>query len=394
MRSFLLVLFLSLLSALPAAAQDVWVTIVEPKDGDFAIGELDVVVEVVSRADIAEIEFQLDGRPIGTLSMEPYRMPVDLGESNVPHHFSVVVIDVEGNRASHSVNTVPIPISGDYEVELQQLYVSVIRGGERVLDIGQEHFTVNDEGVTQELVTFARGDIPFTAVLLIDASASMFGEKIKSAVAGAASFIHGMKELDQAQVMVFSDQLLSTTPITDAKQVLTAGLSSTEARGGTALQDHIFVALELLAQRQGRRVLILLSDGVDTHSVVSMPQVFEVARKSNVLVYWIRISGGGDGHVPGGGMNMTSAWKDGAQYHEQRELLTQVVDESGGRILEVGAPKEIRPVFIDILKELREQYVLGFYPEDRQNDGRWHKIRVGVAGEDVEVRAPRGYVDH
>lgn len=394
MRSFCLVLGLSLLAALPVGAQDIWVTIVEPRDGDFVIGELDIVVEVVSRADIVEIEFQLDGRPIGTLSMEPYRMPVDLGEKNVPHHFSVVAVDVDGNRASHSVNTRPMPISADYEVELQQLYVSVTRGGERVLDVDQEQFTVNDEGIPQDLVTFARGDIPFTAVLLIDASASMFGKKIESAVAGAASFIHGMKELDQAQVMVFSDQLLSATPITDARQVLTAGLSSTEARGGTALQDHLFVALELIAQRQGRRVLILLSDGVDTHSVVSMPHVFEVARKSNVLVYWIRISAGNDGRVPDGGVNMTSAWKDAVQYHEQLDLLTQVVDESGGRILEVGAPDEIRPVFIDILKELREQYVLGFYPNDRQNDGRWHKIRVDVVADGVDVRAPRGYVDH
>jgi len=394
LRSFCLILGLSLLASSPAGSQDIWVTIVEPQNGDFVIGELDVVVEAVSRADIAEIEFQVDGRPIGTLSMEPYRMHVDLGENNVPHHFSVVALDVEGNEASHSVTTQPIPISGDYEVELQQLYVSVTRGGERVLDIEGERFTVIDEGEPQELVTFARGDLPFTAVLLIDASASMFGEKIESAVAGASSFVHGMKALDQAQVMVFSDQLLSITAITDAKEVLTAGLSSTEARGGTAMQDHLFVALELIAQRQGRRVMILLSDGVDTHSVVGMPHVFDVARKSNALIYWIRISDGGNGQGPDGGVNMTSAWRDSVQYHEQFGLLTQIVDESGGRILEVGAPDEISPVFISILRELREQYVLGYYPNNRQNDGRWHKVRVGVEGKDVEVRAPRGYVDH
>jgi len=394
LRSFCLILGLSLLAVSPASSQDIWVTIVEPRDGDFVIGELDIVVEAVSRADISEIEFQVDGRPIGTLSMEPYRMHVDLGEKNVPHHFSVVALDVEGNEASHSVTTQPIPISGDYEVELQQLYVSVTRGGGRVLDIERERFTVIDEGEPQDLVTFARGDLPFTAVLLIDASASMFGEKIESAVAGASSFVHGMKELDQAQVMVFSDQLLSSTAITDAKEVLTAGLSSTEARGGTAMQDHLFVALELIAQRQGRRVMILLSDGVDTHSVVGMPHVFDVARKSNALVYWIRISDGSSGHGPNGGVNMTSAWRDSAQYHEQLDLLTQIVDESGGRIFEVGAPDQIPPVFIDILRELREQYVLGYYPNNRQNDGRWHKVRVGVEGEDVGVRAPRGYVDH
>jgi Ca-activated chloride channel family protein len=389
-----LLLCLPLLTPLPATGQDIWVTIVAPQEGDSVIGELEIVVEAVSRADIAEIEFQVDGRPIGTLSMEPFRMNVDLGERNVPHRFSVVALDVEGNRASHSVTTQPFPITGNFEVELQQIYVSVTRAGERVLDVEQGEFTVNDEGIPQELVTFARGDIPFTAVLLIDASASMFGEKIESAIAGAASFIHGMKELDQGQVMVFSDQLLSTTALTDAKEVLTAGLSSTEARGGTALQDHLFVALELIAQRQGRRVMILLSDGVDTHSVVRMPHVFDVARKSNALIYWIRISDSKKGHIPDGEVNMTSAWKDSVQYREQLDLLTQIVDQSGGRILEVGAPDGIPPVFIDILTELREQYVLGFYPNNRQNDGRWHKVRVEVAGEDVEVRAPKGYIDH
>jgi Ca-activated chloride channel family protein len=387
-------LFGYLFLGFPAGAQEIWVTIVEPKDGDFAIGDVEVVAEVVSLADIAEIEFRLDGNPIGTLSMEPFRMPVDLGDENLPHRFSVVAIDVDGNQATHAVTTQPLPISGDFEVELQQLYVSVTREGQRVLDIEREQFTVNDEGSPQELVTFARGDIPFTAVLLIDASASMFGEKIESAVEGAASFIYGMKELDQAQVMVFSDELLSVTPITDAKEVLTAGLSSTEARGGTALQDHLFMALELIAPRQGRRVMILLSDGVDTHSVLTMPLVFEVARKTNALIYWIRISSGDDSQVHDGGANMTSAWKNGPQYHQQFELLTQIVEESGGRILDVSTLDEIRPVFIDILKELREQYVLGFYPNDRRNDGSWHKVKVGVDGEDVEVRAPRGYVDH
>ena len=97
MRTFFLVLALSLVTVTPAGAQEIWVTIVEPKDGDFVIGELDIVVDVVSRADIAEIEFQLDGRPIGTLLMEPFRMPVDLGENNLPHRFSVVAVDVDGN---------------------------------------------------------------------------------------------------------------------------------------------------------------------------------------------------------------------------------------------------------------------------------------------------------
>lgn len=389
-----LALILTALTANLTEAQDIWVTIIEPKDGDLVIGELDVVVEVVARADISEVEFRLDGRAIGTLAMEPYRLHVDLGEKNTSHRFAVIARDVEGNEATHEVTTQPIPIAGDFEVELQQLYVSVAREEKRVLDLTRETFSVIDEGETQELVTFARGDIPFTALLLIDASASMYGEKMESAIAGAASFVHGMKDLDQAQVMVFSDQLLSSTPITDAKAVLTAGLSGTEARGGTALQDHLFVALKLLEQRQGRRVLILLSDGVDTHSVVAMEQVFETARKSNALVYWIRVARASSDPESFEQKNLSSAWKDSDQYKQQQEILIDIVNHSGGRIFGVTSPNQIGPVFIGILEELREQYVLGYYPSNRRNDGRWHRVKVRVEAADVEIRAPRGYVDH
>ena len=130
----------------PSFAQDIWVTILEPKNGDSVFGELDVVVEVVARADVFEVEFQLDGRAIGTLTMEPYQLHVDLGEKNTHHKFSVVARDVEGNEVTHSVITQPIPIAADYEVELQQLYVSVTRDNERVLDLGREAFSVADEG--------------------------------------------------------------------------------------------------------------------------------------------------------------------------------------------------------------------------------------------------------
>ncbi len=394
MRWVLPILGLALMAALPTGAQDIWVNIVEPKDGDLVIGELDVIVEVIARAEISEVEFQLDGRAIGTLTMEPFRMHVDLGEQNLPHRFSVVARDVEGNAATHAVATQPVPIAGDYEVDLRQLYVSVTRDDQRVLDLERQVFAVTDEGNPQMLVTFARGDIPFTAVLLIDASASMYGEKIESSIAGAAFFIHGMQDLDQAQVMVFSDQLLSTTPITDAKAVLTAGLGGTEARGGTALQDHLFVALKLLEQRQGRRVLILLSDGIDTHSVLPMDHVFEIARKSNALIYWIRFAHSSGDPDADERVNLSSAWKNSDQYSEQRDILAQAVHQSGGRIFSVESPTEIRPVFNLVLEELRDQYVLGYYPDNKRNDGRWHRVKVRVEAADVHVRAPRGYVDH
>ena len=78
----------------------------------------------------------------------------------------------------------------------------------------------------------------------------------------------------------------------------------------------------------------------------------------------------------------------------QRETLDQTVLESGGRILGVSSPDDIGDLFIQILWELREQYVLGYYPDNRRNDGAWHRVRVRVQEPDVDVRAPKGYIDH
>jgi Ca-activated chloride channel family protein len=387
-------LVLVILTAVPTMAQDIWVSITEPSDGEFVIGEVEMAVEVVGRADVAEVEFALDGRAVGTLTQSPFRLRIDLGERNVEHRFSVVARDVEGREGTAEVTTRPMPIAADYEVDLRQLYVSVARQDRRVLDLERSSFTILDEGARQALVTFARGDIPFTAVLLIDASGSMYGDKIRSATAGAAAFIHGMKELDQAQVVIFSDQILASTPITDAKEVLAAGLGGAEARGGTALQDHLFVALKQLEERQGRRVLILLSDGIDTHSVIDMDRVFEVARTSNALIYWIRFARDSDNPYDDQRVSMTSAWKGSDEYSRQIERLVQTVRESGGAIIPVNALDQIGPVFVRVLEELREQYVLGYYPDSRRRDGRWHRIKVEVDAPNLEIRAPRGYVDN
>ena len=147
-------------------------------------------------------------------------------------------------------------------------------------------------------------------------------------------------------------------------------------------------------QRQGRRVVILLSDGVDTHSVLTMEQVFETARQSQALIYWIRLVGTmGDVAPDTRGMRMSSSWKRTQEYRDQFVLLQRAVKESGGRITEVRSVSTLRSVFLDILQELREQYVLGYYPSKQDNDGSWHKIRVKADHSGVNVRTHLGYVD-
>jgi len=387
------VIALLMASASVASAADVWVRIVSPKNGDFAIGEVEFVAEVVAAEPVASVEFRVDGRTVGTLSIEPYRLSVDLGAENRSHVFEVIARAEAGGEATDRVETQAVPIAREIEVELQQLYVTVSKDSQRVLDLRPEDFTIRDDGAEQKLVTFALGDIPFTAVLLIDASASMAGDKLQAAMAGATAFVGGMQELDQAKVMVFSDRLLNTTPFSNVQEVITASLATAHAAGGTALHDYLYVALKLLEQRQGRRVVVLLSDGVDSHSALSMQDVAERARRSQALIYWIRLRRAGSAEADDEAVRLSSAWRDPGEYRNQFELLKQTVLQSGGSISSIRSIDQIQPVFLGILQELREQYVLGYYPSNRRNDGAWHSVDVKVDRGGVDVRVGEGYID-
>ncbi len=314
---------------------------------------------------------------------------VDVGDDFRSRVFRVVVYAADGSSKQIEVRTPELQIDEEVGVELQQLYVTVLRDDRRVLDLAEPDFRILDEGSQQKMVTFARGDIPLAAALVLDASGSMEGERIEAALAGARAFVEDMRELDEAAVFLFADGLLRSTDFSDDSQLLKASLESVEVSGrATAINDHLYLALKRLDTRQGRRVVLLLSDGADVHSVLAMEDVLWKARRSQALIYWIRLEG--EGRYHGGSFNST--WRNHQQNREEWELLEQSVEDSGGRIVGVSVDA-VEDAFREILAELREQYVLGYYPSNIRNDGSWHQVRVRVPGADVSVRTREGYID-
>ncbi len=385
LRGWLLVGLLALPAAAPLAA--ITVRITEPEFGVPVFGRVKVVAEVESEHQISRAELFLDGRAAGLLEgPPPYRWTLEVGEDNVGHRFEVMARDAAGEEAHDVVITPAIQVDQEIEVELQQLYVTVTRGGDAARDLERGDFTVNDDGVRQQLVTFERGDVPLAALLLVDSSDSMRGERLRLALAGARSFVDSMARLDQAMLLLFADTVVHRAPFTGFPGVLASGLDGARAGGGTALSDHLYAALKLLEDRQGRQVVILLSDGVDTTSVLEMSDVLWAARRSQALVYWLRLP---LGERPGA---ISSAWRDGAGHHRELLSLEGLVRSSGGRIVPLASLGDATAAFTEILGELRGQYVLGYYPEPRRNDGHWRKVRVR-AGAGVKVRAREGYVD-
>lgn len=383
--ALLLALGLPVTAAVAFGARGPEVAIVKPDVGDVAFGSITIEAEIYPPdAPIDRVEFYVDFRLIDVRKGPPWRIEADVGEANAEHHVEVVAHPAIGEPVSDRVTTRAIRVDSTLDVRLRQLYVTVTRDGGRVLDLERRDFQILDDRRPQRMVTFERGDVPFTAVLLVDASTSMTGGQLATAVAGARSFTGQMRPLDEAKLVLFSDRRLAETAFSNVGALFELGLSGLEAGDGTALNDALFLALQRLRLRQGRRVIVLLSDGVDVESVLSMGQVQQVARQSQAVVYWIRTGGRAGGEL--------SIWRNEASSLREKELLAETVHESGGRVVEIDSIDGVGPAFADVLAELRGQYVLGYYPEPEPAPGAWRAVEVKVGRPGVNVRAPAGYL--
>jgi Ca-activated chloride channel family protein len=278
----------------------------------------------------------------------------------------------------------------EVNVDLRQLFINVDQGGAPVLDLQQGNFQVYDDGERQQIVTFARGDIPFTAVIAVDASGSMSGERLRTAVDGARSFAQSMKRLDECKLLLFADRVLTETPFTNTPTILSLGLEDAKARGGTALNDSIYLSLKRLEPRTGRKVVIVLSDGIDMESVLSMERAQALARQDSVVVYWLQPQEAGF-ELP---VAFASWWRNEDNHQRELNLLRRTVLDSGGRIDVLRNINEVPAALGRVLKDLREQYVIGYYPSKTRGTGTWHDLEVRINGRNgLKARTQRGYVE-
>lgn len=381
-------LLLVLAGLLPADAF-AQVRIVSPPPNQPLFGAVEIRAEV-SGGPVSRVEFYLDSLRIGVVEKPPYRVVVDVGQQNTEHAIEVVAHGPAGPLGTANLRTLRLQVDDEIEVGLQQLYAVVEAGGRRVSELTRDDFTILDDGVPQQIITFERGEVPFTAVILVDSSTSMAGDRLRTALDGAKGFAGKMNRLDEAKLLLFSDRILLETPFTSVPSILSLGLSSVEAQGGTALNDALYLGLKRLEGHQGRKVLILLSDGVDIESVLPMEQVQRIARQSQSLLYWLKL---GEDNQETPHMQIFSAWRDGVGHAREIELLRSTVLESGGRIVPLASVDQVASALETLLRELRDQYVLGYYPSTSKGRGTWHDVELRVRGEGMQVRTQEGYLE-
>ena len=298
-------------------------------------------------------------------------------------------------------------IHDSVDLGLRQIYATVTDlRGRRVPDLDKSAFQLKDDGESREVITLGAGELPFTAVVLVDSSLSMEGPALDAAWDGLRSFLGGMRPLDEARVLLFADVLQWSSPFSQDPAALEAEPRSFGELGGTSVLDHLYLGVRQLETRHGRPVVILLSDGVDVHSVLEADQVESAFHRSPAALYWVRLHGDGSEPTRDRAPQPSEERWEFLQRSRNRlwltsfrpardtsliqRTLTRIVEESGGRTLDVVHRREIAPALEEILRELREQYALGYYPEVA-TDKAWRELSIQVPGRGFKVRYRRGY---
>ena len=168
------ILFLAALTLAGGVHAAVQPRIQSPTPDQAVFGEVDVSVLMSADEPVTRVEIFVNGVRRAVLTQPPFRTRIDVGEDNNSREFKVVAYGASGSTGTHSVATDAIRIDDEIEVRLQQLFVTVTRSGaadaRRILDLEQEDFRILDNGKAQEIVTFGKGEVPITAVLLLDTS--------------------------------------------------------------------------------------------------------------------------------------------------------------------------------------------------------------------------------
>ena len=248
--------------------------------------------------------------------------------------------------------------------------------GRLVPNLEQDDFTILDNGKPQALAFFQDEVQPFTVVVMLDYSASMTANLDRLAAA-AEQFILRMLPADKGQVGAFSDKIQFSGTFTNNRDNLIFALKDLQFGNPTRLYDAIDESIEMLKDVEGRKVVVVFTDGDDTASHVGMGTTLDKARDHEVMIYSI---------------GFESEYFNGQRMVRSRpdRGLRRLSDETGGGYFELKKTDELAPTFTRVAQELHSQYTLGFTPSVL--DGREHKLVVRMKQPGMTARARRSYI--
>jgi Ca-activated chloride channel family protein len=240
-----------------------------------------------------------------------------------------------------------------------------------VLGLDKNDFTLSEDGKEQTVIHFSGEDAPLSVGLLADTSGSMMGNM--DIVRGAVdAFVKTMSPQDEAFLIEFSDQAKVTRQFTTSTHDLQDSMKAMQPGGLTALLDAIGLGVrEMKKATNPRKALIVVSDGGDNHSTYTAEEVKNIVRQADTQVYAMGVFD--PVILPGLPIEIVSGPK----------LMGQIADQTGGRAYGASTSRQLPGIAEKIAIELRNQYVLGYYPTNKDKDGKYRQV-------EVKVKTPEG----
>jgi VWFA-related protein len=347
-------------------------------------------------------------------------------------------------QAQDSVSTIAV------DVKVVTLPVTVRdKHGKIIRDLTKDDFTLQEEGRPQSIRYFSQEtNLPLTLGLLVDTSRSQTNV-LEAERNASRSFLDQMlaQGKDKAFLIHFDREVELLQDLTSSREKLQAALDllktpadrersndpkdddsrsgSDSHHAGTQLYDAVFLASnELMKKQQGRKALIILSDGVDRGSKTYLESAIESAQRADTVVYSIYFAdshrgdhddrdrrgggmgrgggwpGGGGGGWPGGGGGYPGGGRGGPGGGQRRseephtdgkKILERISKETGGRFFEVSKKESVGEIYSSIVEELRAQYSLGYTPTKDSGDSGYHHVQLQVKNKDLTVQTRDGY---
>jgi Ca-activated chloride channel family protein len=255
-------------------------------------------------------------------------------------------------------------------VNVVEVYAAVVdRDGRPVTGLPREAFTVLEDGQPQPISTFTEGEFPLSVAVAVDRSFSMQGAELTTAKAAAQAFLSALRPEDQATVIAIGSSVETVAPLSANRREQQQAIDALQPWGTTELHDAVIASVEAIQTAQGRRALLLLSDGTDRYSTASTSDALERARHSDVMVYPFAL---GSTRPP---------------------LFAELAALTGGRSLFPRNAQQATEGARAVADELRHQYLLGYTPGRAPSRGeqQGRSITVRVDRPSVTVRARDGY---
>lgn len=276
------------------------------------------------------------------------------------------------------------------DVKLVNVFVTVTdQQGAPIGNLTKDNFTLKEDGVVQKIAVFSKeSELPISIVLAVDTSSST-KKDIRLELEAARKFIHALiRPQDSISLYAFATDVAEMTPFTSRLKQVDNAINQVTVGGATSLYDAVYLGSKALINRQGRKVLVLITDGGDTASSIGYKEALRAAQQSEALVYSLI-------DVP---VEASAGRNTGGEH-----ALIQMSSDTGGKYFYASTIGQLDKAFEDISDELRTQYLLAYYPIARLARSDFREIDVLAQPHDhaekqgsdenggLIVRARRGY---